>query len=297
MAQLSLTEVFEDCVQRLASGESLDRCLSRYPSFAEQLRPMLETVISLRKMQIPAAEVIQDKAIVWDRIQWQLNASQSGSIRSARSIIQVAAAVFVLLLLLMTTWFVLTRPDLPPDPNEIIPLAETETPTQTPTPTLTVSPTVSATSTASQTLTHTPTVTITPTASPTPSLTVSPTATFAPGCGAPLSAELASARVLEIYPNTTIQSVTQMNMFGGRLVWEVRTSHQIIVVIDVVCGTILTIEQANSGGEPTSDADNVNDNTNPANENTNSNENDSGETESNDNDDSGDDGSSGMGSD
>jgi len=272
----SLIEVFEDCVQRLTSGESLERCLSRYPSFAEQLRPMLETVISLRRMQIPQAEVIQDKAIVWDRIQWQMNAARTRSTRGVRSIIQVGAAVFVLLLLLTTTWFVLTRPDLPPDPNEIVPLVTTETPTQTPTQTATQTltltstptqtatqtPTHTSTQTPTQTSTQTPMLTSTPTASPTPSLmlTASPTVTFAPGCGAPLSAGEASARVLEIYPNTTILSVTSMEMFGGRLVWEVRTSHQIVVVIDVACGTILTIERANSGSEPTPSADNVNDN-------------------------------------
>jgi hypothetical protein len=140
----------------------------------------------------------------------------------------------------------------------------------------------------------------------TPTIPVLPTATFAPGCGAPLTEQDAINRVLEIYPNTTVTSVSEGVLFGGTLVWVVQTSHQIEVTIEVACGVILSIEQVGS------DSLNQNANDNNANvitnDNTNQNANDNNDDNSgmgsddnssqndNDDDNSGS-GGSGMGSD
>lgn len=317
MAQPTLSEIFEECVQRLAAGESLERCLARYPAHADQLRPMLETVIALRKLPVPQAEVNQDQAIVWSKLQRGMRAERPRPFQRTRSMLRLYAALFTLILVMSATWFLLTRPDLPSEPIQIDPLTATLTPTPSPSPTvtpsLTVTPTASATSTpsATRTLTFTPmtptgtaspTASAPPTASPSATPTLTSSATFSPGCATPMTAAGAVGRVLEIYPNTTIISVMQMQRFGNRLVWEVRTAHGIVVTLDVGCGNVLTIERAGADAAPTSSGGSPNTNSpdggmNPdssggsnSNRNDNQQDNDNGD---NDNDSSGSGGSGG----
>lgn len=313
MAQPTLIDIFEICIGRLEAGESIERCLASYPTHATQLRPMLETVLTLKRLHVPQTDIDQDRILVWNRLQTQLLAPPKRQERGMRMVSQLLAAVIILALMISASWFVLTRPDLPREPNLITPLTATDTPTATSTPTITESVTVSptatptstatasgtwtATSTPSPTRTTSPTRTMTPTLTPSVTSTTSPT--FAPGCGAPLTADDASRRVLEIYPNTTITQVTQVVKFGNTLVWEVRTSHQIVVNIDVACGTILTIERAETPGNTPAGTGNLNGNENLANanlnenENSNDNEDDSEENDNEDDDNSG----SGSGSD
>jgi hypothetical protein len=315
MAQPTLSEIFEECVQRLAAGESLERCLARYPAHADRLRPMLETVIALRKLPVPQAEVMQDQAIVWNTLQRRMRAERPRHLARTHSMLRLYAALFTLILVMSATWFVLTRPDLPSDPIQIDPLTATRTPTPSPSPTvtpsLTVTPTASTTPTPSATRTLTvtpmtptgtpsPTASATPTASPSATPTLTPSATFAPGCGVPMTAAGAVGRVLEIYPNTTITSVMQMQRFGDRLVWEVRTAHGIVVTLDVGCGNVLTIERAGADAAPTSSGGSPNTNspdggTNPDSSGGASNINDNREDNDNrdDNDNSGSGGSGG----
>ncbi len=320
MAQLSLIEIFEDCVQRLAAGDTIERCLLLYPAYADQLQPMLETVTTFRDLQVPPREIYQDQALVWEAVQRRIATRPRRRIAPGT---QLLAAVVILMLMLSAAWFALTRPELPPQVDAITPIASTETPSPTPPPTATASltstssPTTtvipSLTMTASQTpspsATLTPTATQTasptpsPTASPTSSITPTPSATFAPGCGAPLTAAQAVTKVLEVFPNATILSILQTTKFGGTLVWEVRISGQITVNVDVACGTILTIDRGGTGAETSGDA-NANENTagsgdsgssgssGNSNENENQNSNDNG----NSNDDNGNDDNSGMGS-
>ena len=50
-----LVEALNDCVERLANGESIQSCLDRYPTHADELRPLLEVSVST----IRAAEKVQ----------------------------------------------------------------------------------------------------------------------------------------------------------------------------------------------------------------------------------------------
>jgi len=302
MAQPDIFEIFEDCIQRLASGQSIDDCLRLYPQFANRLRPMLETSQSVHTITFPAAEVLEDQALVWHMIETQLPLRVVQKPRGA-TIFRFQLLIAILLLLLLTTiaWFLLTRPNV----EEVIPLVESLTPTLVltdtaqPSPTGTMTPTATPTSTVSQTatvtmrpsstpqstLTYTPqpsatmrlliepesrlsaTVTmqsvITTETQPTATLNISPTATFVPGCGAPFTISDATELVLKIYPNTTIISAKEITRFGNVLVWDVITSHDIEIIIDVGCGTILTIERTPTADNQTS--------TNLTSENNNSN--------------------------
>jgi hypothetical protein len=334
MIQRDLPEIFNDCINRMAAGWTVDECLSEYPADAARLRPMLEAGLQVRFMRLRQPELLEDQEIVWRRLvgeeSYALPLPPSRNRRGYRVLGQLMAAVFLLLLLVGATWFVLTRLILPPD----VPILETLTPTATltvtgsptvattptitPSSTLTVTQTSTTTTTPSLTVTQTSTTTTTPapTQTPTPTATQTVTGTFtatlAPSptpsatgtfsaCGEPRTAQDAINAVLNIYPNTTITSVLQITKFGDTLVWEVKTSHGLIVNIDVACGTILTIEQPGSTTSVTSTPQpgtgglpNSNDNNSGGgsggdsgnNQNNNSNGNDNGE----------DSGGSGMGS-
>ncbi len=342
MRPQDITDIFEDCVNRITSGQSIDQCLRAYPAYADILQPLLEAGQYVTELQIPEAEWIVDQELVWEQIQRQQRRKRPPFL------------LFILMLAILglfTAVYIIAAPPNSPSTGTGInqPVAQTETSTPTGTPTTTSSaspsptettsltPTASATDTAaptatstftdtptathSATYTHTPTATAsvtrsaTPTPSPTttstatrtatvtlthtprpsrtPSRTPSPTPTFAPGCGAPLTADDAIARVLEIYPNTTIIRVIQVTRFSGVLVWEITTSHQIVITIDVACGNVLTIERQNVG-TPTISDDDLNGNTNNSSGETVNETNGNTNDNSNDNDD---DDSSGMGSD
>ena len=107
-----------------------------------------------------------------------------------------------------------------------------------------------------------------------------------------VSAQEATTIVTGVFPNTTITELELDTRFGGTLVWEVKTSHGIELIIDATSGAILVIDRNDNG--------NRNDNNNNGNGNTNSNDNDdndNGNSNSNDNDDNDNDDNSGMGSD
>jgi len=44
-----LVDILNECLDRLAGGESLQGCLASYPQIAEELRPLLETALAARK--------------------------------------------------------------------------------------------------------------------------------------------------------------------------------------------------------------------------------------------------------
>jgi hypothetical protein len=281
MAQLDILDIFEDCINRLSTGQTIHDCLQAYPYYASRLRPMLETTQTVQTADLVSeVEQREDIPIIWEIIQQKREHVTPFAVvpRRSRNIrTQLLVAIILLLLLTITSWFFLSRPDLP---NITVPIVDTLTlvPTQTntvepliiddvlmtetvvditPSPTYTKTSTVTITlsSTATMTATISPTYTLTATQTVTPSPTYTlipsqtplPTATFVPGCGAPISVTEASELVLEIYPNTTIISARQVTRFSGRLVWEIITSHGIEVTIDVGCGHILTIERDDDG--------------------------------------------------
>jgi len=303
MASRDIIDIFEDCTQRIASGQSIEDCLRVYPEYAAQLRPLLETQASLRLLQFTQPEILEDQEVVWRQITTQLplRLRRSRRNRPPYQLLLVAILFFGL----AAAMFALTRPNLPPDEDPILIGTELKSeapdPAQAVTPTAEITPLPSSTSTTqplSPTMTTSVTTSNTPlppnspaptsvptqTAAPLPTVTVELTSTFAPGCGAPLTADDAISRVLEIYPNTTIISAKQVIKFSGTQVWEIQTSHRIEVNIDVACGYILTIEQDDEGS---SNDDNNDDNSGSS--NNNSDDDNSGSSNNNSDDDDDDD--------
>lgn len=46
---MNLTDALEHCLQDLEAGAAVDECVARYPELADELRPLLQTAIALRK--------------------------------------------------------------------------------------------------------------------------------------------------------------------------------------------------------------------------------------------------------
>lgn len=263
MASSDLINIFEDCAQLIASGQSLEDCLNQYPAQAAHLRPLLEASDQIKALRITQAELAVDQAQVWQKIDANLPPRGNHPWRFSPFISILLFVVAALSLLWLAQ-----RPSMSDDAkgsNPLVAASSTSTVTLTSTLTATATPTNSPTSTltASATPTNSPTPTLTPTAtvtsSPTPTktptttytpgATIRPSLTFAPGCNAPLTEEGAVHHVLEIYPNTTITHVAQTVKFDNTLVWEVRTSHGLEINIDVACGYVLTIERIVRNGD------------------------------------------------
>lgn len=58
MSEQDFITIFDDCVERIAAGESLDEVLRRYPGQAAALRPMLEAGLLVRRAAPVATEVM-----------------------------------------------------------------------------------------------------------------------------------------------------------------------------------------------------------------------------------------------
>ncbi len=58
MSEPDFITIFDDCVERIAAGETLDEVLRRYPGQAASLRPMLEAGLLVRRAAPVATEVM-----------------------------------------------------------------------------------------------------------------------------------------------------------------------------------------------------------------------------------------------
>lgn len=152
MADPALIEAFNDCLDRLNAGESLADCLDRYPAWADQLRPLLESGQSVRRAQVGVAEV--QAARLRAQLRFERELARPAARRIWQRPLTLAASLVLVLLIVASGGYAVSQLIIEP---------------VTPTPTLvTLTPSLTTTLTA----TPTPTGTVTRTASPTPSPTV-----------------------------------------------------------------------------------------------------------------------------
>lgn len=180
-------DAFNDCIDRLNTGQSLDDCLRAHPQHADRLLPLLETAILVQRARpaVPPGAKMRVRQQVMQaapRRSLRLNFTPPGLALAAASVLVVG---FVLALLLANRD---TGPSLRTEPLP--------TGTHTPTVTLTQPPTATAAPSATASPTTTRTVTATPTPSPTPTATSSPSPTATPL----LTSSLAAACTLTITP-------------------------------------------------------------------------------------------------
>ncbi|HEX3049315.1 MAG TPA: LysM peptidoglycan-binding domain-containing protein [Aggregatilineaceae bacterium] len=149
MAQPDLIDAFDDCIERLRAGQSINDCLRAYPRYAVDLRVMLEAGLAVQRANpaVSAAAKARVRARVMQASSTMPPARRSRPwMAAAAALIAVAAAIFILL----------NRED---KGLHTVPLASvTVSATATETPSLTASPT--STRTPSPSRTPSPTVTI-----------------------------------------------------------------------------------------------------------------------------------------
>ncbi len=104
MAENILSEILNDCIDRLAAGESVEDCLRRYPQYAAELHPMLETGLLARRAIYGPREVGPAHARVRERITHAIETQRKvrhypfrGLATLAASFLIVFAAIFVVL--------------------------------------------------------------------------------------------------------------------------------------------------------------------------------------------------------
>jgi LysM repeat protein len=68
MANQDLINAFDDCVDRLATGQSIEECLRLYPQYEALFRPLLETGQVVRRLQLNPLEVTQAQAVGRSRL-------------------------------------------------------------------------------------------------------------------------------------------------------------------------------------------------------------------------------------
>lgn len=61
MASDILVDILNDCVDRLAQGQTVDDCLRRYPQYASDLAPLLEAGRTAQRAQVSSAEIAQSQ--------------------------------------------------------------------------------------------------------------------------------------------------------------------------------------------------------------------------------------------
>ncbi len=169
MSTRDFHDILNDCIERMASGQSLEACLRLYPDEAERLRPLLAAGVQMRHLLAEPVEIHTDQTLVWGRIELQI--AQRYSHRPRRlSIGRLLLAAALLLGLLGGAWLALNRPQQ--EPNLIEPLPTTVTPTHTASPSATFSPTPTLTPTPSPAPSSTPFPTVLPPSAPPPATQV-----------------------------------------------------------------------------------------------------------------------------
>jgi hypothetical protein len=170
MGSYDVTDAFNDCIDRLHAGQSIDDCLHSYPQYAAILRPLLETAEIVRGANPVAPSTV--RARVRTRVIESTEYLPQHHVWPWSLRVTLAAASLTAVVLVAVLVAALNRQ---PDRRlHIVPLS-TGSPTATPTltaspstPTLTVMPTATATPTQMPTVTAAPSATPTATASSTP---------------------------------------------------------------------------------------------------------------------------------
>jgi LysM repeat protein len=107
-----LIEVFNDCVNRMNAGQSAVDCLQLYPQYADQLRPMLETIGAARRgLTVDREERIEAR----ERIRQRLLNRQPAPVRRVFPLQMFGVAAATLLILFFVTSLI-AETSLPGDP-------------------------------------------------------------------------------------------------------------------------------------------------------------------------------------
>lgn len=161
MAMNTFQDALNDCIDRLANGQTIEDCLRIYPQYARQLEIALSLGQAMRQAQADETEVQAARFRVWSELQGELDDWDTSAPHRTSNprLLWLLAAVLLIGVTGMAAFLA-----QPPQNDETIM-------TLTPQPTLTNAPTPTVTATPTNTVTPSPTVTAMPSATftPTPS--------------------------------------------------------------------------------------------------------------------------------
>jgi len=175
-----LIEALADCLERMASGESLENCLHRHPAERAELEPLLRASATLRHLPAPPpidlSKVEQRALARAAELRAVATAPNAASALATHRlpgwVLPAFLVAFLIMLIIIACTIVVIIAVIVRWPQPVI------TPTATPTLSFTPTPV----------LTHTLTVTPTATLTPTPAKTRTPTAVIAtPSATSPAS--------------------------------------------------------------------------------------------------------------
>lgn len=183
MAEIDLINAYDDCLNRLLRGETIDTCVAAYPTHATRLRLLLETTELVKRARVDSREVLyvqeRMRGRVADAVRTKIRPRDSEAQRLNRI---AALLVIIMLICLIAGVFLLQIPTSKPLPATQQPITATVTispeststiEVETPAPqTESATPSSTATTTSRPTRSHTPT--------PSPSLTKTSTISLTP---------------------------------------------------------------------------------------------------------------------
>jgi LysM repeat protein len=116
MTEVSIIEAFNDCLEAVAAGASVDEAVRRYPQFAAELRPMLEAGALVRRQLPPSGEVNYAR----ERARARVEAAAAARRRRAAPLpfyrLAQMAAALALVALAGLGMSVVAQPAIPGDP-------------------------------------------------------------------------------------------------------------------------------------------------------------------------------------
>ncbi len=116
MAEIDITNAFNDCVDRLAEGQSIEDCVRRYPQYSSALRPMLEAGLLVQRMRIQTTDVLAAQTRVRRRFEDALRASVPKRTNPARRFVYALAAILIIGFISVVSLSTVSQGSLPGDP-------------------------------------------------------------------------------------------------------------------------------------------------------------------------------------
>ena len=117
MVEQALINAFNDCINRIARGQTISECLRPYPHFANQLRPMLEASNLVKRAQLPNVETMEAQDRVRFRFEQALNTpAYIKQSNPYRRILTLAASVVLIFGCLLSVTGIIAQNSLPSDP-------------------------------------------------------------------------------------------------------------------------------------------------------------------------------------
>jgi hypothetical protein len=230
-----LLNAFDDCVTRIADGETVEACLTRYPNLRDELQPMLETGLLVQRVRYEAGTI----AAAQLRIERRLFDLLGPTPLSTSIIVSIAIAALLIGGIIGALLMGVFTPSEPPAPtaNPVIVITATQmetTETDSPVPAAATPLPTDTPDIATETMTMAPTLTATRTSTMLPTQTVIPST--------PTSGVANDAPILVIEGPVEAIDVNMITIFNQTITLE--RDDPVLAVIQL--GDVLRIEGTQS---------------------------------------------------